>query len=49
MPVLISSGYDERENLGASLDGRTAFLQKPYRIAQLRAAIHALLDVGSEG
>jgi signal transduction histidine kinase/CheY-like chemotaxis protein len=45
LPILFSSGYDAREageGLGGA--GRTGFLKKPYRMAELQAALGALLD-----
>jgi PAS domain S-box-containing protein len=39
LPIVLSSGYSQEDSGGVGTDGRTAFLKKPYRMAQLVAAI----------
>jgi len=44
LPVLLSSGFDEQALLGRGAEGRAAgFLQKPYSLDDLRAAVARLL------
>jgi CheY-like chemotaxis protein len=45
IPVLLSSGYDKQASMvGARLTGLAGFLQKPYRIPELRKALALALD-----
>ena len=49
LPVLLSSGYDERESLrDLPRQGVTGFLKKPYRVQELRQAIIKILP-GTSG
>ena len=44
LPVLLTSGFDEQALLGRGAQGRAAgFLQKPYSLDELRAAVARLL------
>ena len=44
LPVLVMSGYDEEAVIRATGDqGPAAFLQKPFRLAELADALDALL------
>jgi len=44
LPVLLSSGFDEQALLGRGAEGRAAgFLQKPYSLDDLRAAVARML------
>ena len=44
IPVVFSSGFDEREAMGIGADTRTSFLPKPYSPARCATAILTLLD-----
>jgi len=44
LPIVLSSGYNELDATGAFLDqGLAAFIQKPYRLAELRATLLRVL------
>jgi CheY-like chemotaxis protein len=45
VPVVLSSGFSEKDSLQAFPDGGpAAFLQKPYQLKDLRAAIQRALE-----
>ena len=48
VPVLLSSGYSERESTRRVAGNVAGFIQKPYTLATLREKLRQVLEAGRE-